>query len=159
MPTTSKGFRYPSGSAAPNVPQDIQNLAADVNSKATVSIADVNASGSGTLGTGPSWNDILTVTATSYGGVCVARFAISAFNGNSGADRTAIFRVICDSTTLWTSDTVTLPLAGAASPTRVRFGNGSSTPAAGTHTWKIQGQASTAAAVITDSASLTVVEK
>lgn len=31
MPTTSKGLRYPASSAAPNVPQDIQNLASDVN--------------------------------------------------------------------------------------------------------------------------------
>lgn len=30
MPTTTRGLRYPSSSAAPNVPQDIQNLAADV---------------------------------------------------------------------------------------------------------------------------------
>lgn len=33
MPTTSKGLRYPSSSAAPNVPQDIQNLASDVDGK------------------------------------------------------------------------------------------------------------------------------
>lgn len=31
MPTTSLGLRYPASSAAPNVPQDIQNLATDVN--------------------------------------------------------------------------------------------------------------------------------
>lgn len=31
MPTTTKGLRYPASSAAPNVPQDIQNLANDVN--------------------------------------------------------------------------------------------------------------------------------
>lgn len=33
MPTTSNGLRYPASSAAPNVPQDIQNLAADVDAK------------------------------------------------------------------------------------------------------------------------------
>lgn len=31
MPTTSKGFRYPASSAAPNIPQDFQNLASDVD--------------------------------------------------------------------------------------------------------------------------------
>lgn len=31
MPTTSKGLRYPSPTAAPNVSQDIQNLASDAN--------------------------------------------------------------------------------------------------------------------------------
>jgi hypothetical protein len=31
VPTTSRGFRYPSASAAPNVSQDIANLAEDVN--------------------------------------------------------------------------------------------------------------------------------
>lgn len=32
MPTTSKGLRYPAASNVPNVPQDIQNLASDVDS-------------------------------------------------------------------------------------------------------------------------------
>ena len=31
MPTTSKGFPYPSGSDSPNVPSDIQNLAANID--------------------------------------------------------------------------------------------------------------------------------
>lgn len=31
MPTTSRGYRYPASSAAPNVPQDVQNLASDLN--------------------------------------------------------------------------------------------------------------------------------
>ncbi|WP_416902766.1 hypothetical protein [Micromonospora echinospora] len=31
MPTTANGLRYPSLSAAPNVPQDVQNLASDVD--------------------------------------------------------------------------------------------------------------------------------
>lgn len=33
MPTTSEGFRYPSSGDAPNVPQYIQNLAQDVDSR------------------------------------------------------------------------------------------------------------------------------
>lgn len=31
MPTTTKGFRYPAATAAPNVPADMQNLATDVD--------------------------------------------------------------------------------------------------------------------------------
>lgn len=31
MPTTSRGFRYPASSAAPNVPQDLQNAVSDIN--------------------------------------------------------------------------------------------------------------------------------
>jgi len=31
VPTTSRGYRYPLGSAAPNVPLDLANLASDVN--------------------------------------------------------------------------------------------------------------------------------
>lgn len=33
MPTTSKGLRYPDSTAGPNVPQDIQNLANDVDTR------------------------------------------------------------------------------------------------------------------------------
>ena len=126
---------------------------------ADVTIGDNSFAGTLILATGPSWNDILSFTGSSTGGECVTRFNLGAFNGNSGIDRTAVFRVICDSTTVWSSDTVTLPLAGNASPTRTRFGHGSSTPAAGAHTWKIQGQASAASSVVIDSASITVVER
>ncbi|NUT08186.1 MAG: hypothetical protein HOV76_32435 [Hamadaea sp.] len=38
MPTTTRGFRYPASSAAPNVPQDIQNLASDVDSKTRIPV-------------------------------------------------------------------------------------------------------------------------
>jgi hypothetical protein len=31
MPTTAKGLRYPSATSAPNIPQDVQNLANDVD--------------------------------------------------------------------------------------------------------------------------------
>lgn len=33
MPSTARGFRYPAGSAAPNVPQDLANLAADLQTE------------------------------------------------------------------------------------------------------------------------------
>lgn len=44
MPTTAKGLRYPASSAAPNTPQDIQNLAADVNSALPGTWVDAYAS-------------------------------------------------------------------------------------------------------------------
>lgn len=43
MPTTSWGFRYPSSSAAPNVNQDIQNLANDVQTFALPRFASIAA--------------------------------------------------------------------------------------------------------------------
>lgn len=38
MGTTARGFRYPAGSAAPNVPQDMSNLAADVDAHLTTTL-------------------------------------------------------------------------------------------------------------------------
>lgn len=126
-------------------------------SPADVTLGDATFSGSFVLPTGPSWNDIASVTATSSGGLCTLRGSLSVFNGTSGADRTAIFRAVCDSTQVWISDTVSLPLNGT--PTRTRFPVATSTPAAGSHTWKIQGQASAALAVIVDAAAISVVER
>lgn len=37
MPTTTRGYRYPAGSAAPNVPADLSNLAADIDADMTAS--------------------------------------------------------------------------------------------------------------------------
>lgn len=126
-----------------------------VGGDVTLGNADINADL--ILGTGPAWNDIVTVTATSKGGLCTARFAVSLFNGASGADRTAVLRVVCDATELRITPTIQLPLAGI--PSRTRVGAPSSTPSAGTHTWKIQGQASAASSVIVESALLTIEER
>lgn len=49
MPTTTRGYRYPAGSAAPNVPTDLANLAADIDADMALS-----APGSWTAFT-PSW--------------------------------------------------------------------------------------------------------
>lgn len=47
MPTTSWGLRYPASSAAPNVAQDIQNLASDVQTYSVPRFASVSARNAG----------------------------------------------------------------------------------------------------------------
>lgn len=57
MPSTSKGLRYPASTAAPNVPQDIQNLASDVDAELFV-----NGGASGAMaGTAPTAGQPLIV--------------------------------------------------------------------------------------------------
>ncbi len=53
MPTTSRGYRYPASSAAPNVPQDLQNLAADLNSD----VGTIDTLVDGLAGT-TAWTDL-----------------------------------------------------------------------------------------------------
>lgn len=43
MATTSSGLRYPASSAAPNVSQDIQNLASDADAKVLPAYANITA--------------------------------------------------------------------------------------------------------------------
>lgn len=43
MPTTTRGYRYPLGSAAPNVPLDLSNLASDVDADVGAIVALVGA--------------------------------------------------------------------------------------------------------------------
>lgn len=109
-----------------------------------------------------AWTDVLSVTATSLGGAVVARWAGVAYNGNSGADRTMAWRVVCDDVAIGTGfSNVPLPVGSSATnhPRVHRTTAPSSTPAAGAHTWKLQANASAAAAVVVESASLTIVEK
>lgn len=48
MPTTSSSaLRYPSPTAAPNVPQDVQNLASDLDRKVIPSFANITARNTG----------------------------------------------------------------------------------------------------------------
>lgn len=111
----------------------------------------------------PSWTDLATVTATSYGGPVAVRWLGALWNGGSGTDRTGQLQVTCDGTALATSATASIPIgsAGSASngPRVTKGGTVTHTPAAGSHTWKVQGNASAASAVISSLATLTVVEK
>lgn len=105
----------------------------------------------------PTWTDIVTVTGTSTGGECVARFDGSAFNGNSGADRTLDWRVVCDG--VFVGGFVNIDLALANLRPVTKFGAPSSTPTAGSHTWKLQATPSAANTIYIDSARLIIVEK
>lgn len=106
----------------------------------------------------PSWTDLAVVTATSRGGLCVARWSAVLWNGGSGLDRTANLRVICDSSVLGSFTDILIPeMAPAARvPKTAAF---DSTPTAGAHTWRLQANASWASAVIAETALLTVVER
>lgn len=76
MPTTSKGLRYPAASAAPHVPQDMQNLASDVDARLFT-----NAGTSGVAsGSAPAAGTALKVK-TFYGSVVL----------NSNGDGTITF--------------------------------------------------------------------
>jgi hypothetical protein len=57
MPTTSRAYRYPASSATPNVAQDLQNLASDIN-------ADLSSPWVVTVDSGPS--GIIGVTQSTY---------------------------------------------------------------------------------------------
>lgn len=159
MPSTSKGIRYPSPSAAPNVPQDMQNLASDVNSRMSTYLGGGFYSGTtaSVVTTTPSWTDVATFTGTSLGGECFVQWVITLANGNSGADRTGSLRVICDATQLGTIGPVSLLLANL--PRIGRAGEYSSTPGAGSHTWKLQANGSAASSVVAEMAAIHVIER
>lgn len=94
----------------------------------------------GTLAASPSWSDLLVVTATSLGGEVTVSYNVTLVNANSGAHRSAAIRVTCDGAEVdaWA---FTCPwLTGIQVPTFPSL-SVPHTPAAGSHTWKIQAQA------------------
>lgn len=107
----------------------------------------------------PGWTDLAVVTATTTGGPVVARWSGALSNGNSGADRTGSLRLTLDGVEVQGGGAYTgfsLPIAGLRSLPRGGFVR--STPAAGSHTWRVQGNGSAGAAVVSDAAALSVVE-
>lgn len=107
---------------------------------------------------GVAWTDLCTLTATSNGGMVIADWDAVAFNANSGADRAVSWRALCDGAVIGpvTAAGQTIPLAGTP---RVYAGyKARSTPAAGSHTWKVQVIATAAAAVFVEFATMTVTE-
>lgn len=115
-----------------------------------------------TLAASPSWTDVAVVTAVSSGRECVARWAGTFHNADSGQNRTGSWRVMCDATQLGsTVGPISLPLAtnSANQPRISRRGGPSSIPAAGLHTWKLQANGSFANSVVAEVGSLIVVEK
>lgn len=112
----------------------------------------------GTLAATPSWSDIMIVTATSLGGEIIVDYDITLTNANSGAHRDAALRVTCDGVEVlgWT---LTCPYtAGIDFPVSPSL-EVNHTPAAGSHTWKLQGNASVAGAVQVRRGSMSVTEK
>lgn len=69
MPTTlSSGLRYPAASAAPNVPQDIQNLATDLDNKVVPSFTTIAARNA-------------AITAPTLGQLCTVAGGIHRWDG------------------------------------------------------------------------------
>jgi hypothetical protein len=96
----------------------------------------------GTLAADPSWSDILIVSGTSMGGQVTIGFKVTLTNANSGAHRSAAIRVTCDGVEVPTSaGAFTAPyISGLHVPVFPSL-DVAHTPAAGAHTWKVQGQA------------------
>lgn len=80
MPSTTKGFRYPASTAAPNVPLDIQNLATDVDT-----YQGVWADYTPTL----SWVANTTITSAKWRRVAGKLIAVEFLLTTTGAPTTA----------------------------------------------------------------------
>jgi hypothetical protein len=108
----------------------------------------------------PGWTDVLTVAGSSSGGPVAVRWVGAVFNGSSGADRTASYRLTCDGSVISApaiDTTFAVILAGVP---RIPHGQAIvHTPAAGAHTWVLQANASAGVTTISELATLVVVEK
>lgn len=112
----------------------------------------------GTLAATPSWSDLLIVTATSLGGEVIIDYDVALTNANSGAHRDAAVRVTCDGNEVhgWSFKA---PLVSGIDAPVFPSRQVTHTPAAGSHTWKVQGNASIAGAVQIINGSMSVTEK
>jgi hypothetical protein len=104
----------------------------------------------------PSWTDLATLTKTATGRPIDVRWSATVYNAGSGADRTASVRVVVDtSTVLGSVNNFSVPLP---SPRITRAQVNTHTPAAGSHTWILQANASIGGALQAEVGTLTVVE-
>jgi hypothetical protein len=114
----------------------------------------------GTLAASPAWSDLLIVTATSLGGEVCIDYDVTLTNANSGAHRSGAIQVTCDGTAIdpWAFTAPYISGISVPLPLSLKVFH---TPAAGTHTWKIQGQAgaSDASSIQVLKGSMTVTEK
>lgn len=108
----------------------------------------INRSAGGTLAN--TYSDYATVTGSSNGGEVECEVGMVVGNGNSGADRTFDVRVLCDGVAITPSAITGMyaPFVSGATPNYGFTFNFSSTPASGSHTWKLQLEASTGGAVV-----------
>ncbi len=111
-----------------------------------------------TLAAAASWTDIATVTATSMGGEVTIDLDVTLINANSGDHRTATIRVICDGAEVDSWSFFCQYIATSNVPTFPSL-QVFHTPAAGAHTWKVQGNANVGSAVQAVKGSMTVTEK
>lgn len=103
------------------------------------------------------WVDICTIDAVTLGGVCNADFKVVFHNADSGAHRTANFRVTVDGVA---TDVLVVdaPYRAGSQPKYTAAFDIDSTPAAGAHTWRLQAQADATPAVQVVAGTLTVTE-
>jgi hypothetical protein len=165
MPTTpNRDYPYPGVNDAPDGPYAFEQLAAAVD----LDVQDIYATRTKRLGSGrpgapvllqgdSDWEDLASVSGTTRGQLCSARWDLEYYNGNSGAHRTAVFRVILDGAEVrrWQADA---PYRGGEDIHHFAGSEVESSPAAGAHVWKLQGYATHANAVVVPDAVLVVTE-
>lgn len=106
--------------------------------------------------TGNTWTDILSVTATSSGLPVRVEWDATAYNGASGADRNLAYRVLCDGSVIGRALYGRQFIVLAGTPRAFASFRIEHTPAAASHTWKLQAQGNVGSAVYVEAASLTV---
>ena len=107
---------------------------------------------------GNAWGDLLVVTASSSGALCVADWKVQFANANSGATRVLSFRLLVDGVQVGSDIGYDVPLSSGLIGYSAAF-DFESSPVAGSHVWRLQGNASTASAVYVNQAVLTVTEQ
>lgn len=116
--------------------------------------------GTPTLASG-SWTTLCTVNATTLGGALRITGSTVIGNANSGGDKLAQVRLTVDGTaqtpTIQDIDLRYIPSAGPTGP--AAFTWPIAAPAAGSHTYLLQAQASAVSSLIAYAASLVVIEK
>lgn len=109
------------------------------------------------VGSGTTWSDVATFTATASGALVVADWRIQFINGDSGADRVIRLRITVDGAQIGDDVRYDVPLVGGTAGLPGGY-NEESRPAAGSHTWRLQATASVENAVYINQAVLTVTE-
>lgn len=105
----------------------------------------------------PGWTDVVSLTATTHGGVCDVEWMSLAYNAASGATRSFTYRVTVDGVQI--GSTLIVDLTTSTGNGQAQSFIHSSTPAAGSHTWKLQANCSAAAACGFKNSTIKVTER